>query len=209
MSVSRTQVLLSAASAPLVDSGPGALGPGPREAELADLLGDRNGFYAFASALHVFASGAESAAGGSLEAWNDPDGWRSAYGGLVDGYLFFAEDVLGSQFAIRDDRIHTFDPETGQFEVLASSVEDWADQLLTDYDVLTGYPLARDWQQEHGALPPGKRLVPKIPFVLGGDFVTSNVYAADAAEGMRVRGDLALQLRDLPDGAKVRYRVLE
>jgi hypothetical protein len=92
---------------------------------------------------------------------------------------------------------------------MASSLEDWADQLLADYEVLTGYPLARDWQQEHGPLPAGQRLVPKIPFVLGGDFATSNLYPLDAAQGMRVRAELALQLRDLPDGTTVRYRVLE
>lgn len=157
----------------------------------------------------MFASGEARATGGSLEAWNAADGWRTAFQGLADGFLFFAEDVLGGQFAIRDDEVLSFDPETGQPEQVASSLEGWADRLPADYEVLSGFSLARRWQRAHGPLAPGVRLVPKIPFVLGGEFDVSNVYALDAAEGMRVRGQLAVQIRDLPDGARVRYRIVD
>jgi hypothetical protein len=123
--------------------------------------------------------------------------------------VFFAEDAFGSQFAIRDEGVHIFDPETGASEPMASSVQDWVDQLLAEHQVLTGSPVAHRWQQSHGPLPAGRRLVPKIPFVLGGEFEVSNVYAADAEMGMRLRAALAVQIRDLPDGAQVRYRVVE
>ena len=45
--------------------------------------------------------------------------------------------------------------------------------------------------------------------MLGGEYDVSNVYALDAAVGMELRGELAVQLRDLPDGAKVTYRVVD
>ena len=61
----------------------------------------------------------------------------------------------------------------------------------------------------NGGLSPGDRLVPRVPFVLGGEFEVANVYAIDAALGMQVRGDLAVQLVDLPDGAQVTYRVVD
>ncbi|GAA1923654.1 hypothetical protein GCM10009815_17820 [Nocardioides marmoribigeumensis] len=179
---------------------------GPVAEELGALLVARNGFYAFESALHVFGSG-PSVTGGSLEEWNAEHGWRVAYGELAEGLLFFAEDVFGVQFALRGDRVVTFDPETGDVGAMGTSIEDWADQLLSDYRELTGYPVAHDWQSRHGTLVPGTRLVPKRPFVLGGAFDVANLYALDATEGMRVRGDLAAQLRDLPDGAQVRYEV--
>jgi hypothetical protein len=45
--------------------------------------------------------------------------------------------------------------------------------------------------------------------VTGGAFEIDNLCSADAVEGMRARGSLAVQIRDLPDGAKIRYRFVE
>ena len=85
--------------------------------------------------------------------------------------------------------------------MLAEDVQGWAAVILDDHDVLTGYSLAHEWQDRHGALPEGRRLLPKVPFVLGGDFAIGNLYCAGAVEGMRARASLATQLRDVPDGA--------
>jgi hypothetical protein len=180
---------------------------GRHGSDLAALLGRMNGFYAFESALHVFPSGEDSMM--SLELWNDRDLWRRDYDDLTDGLLFFAEDVFGGQFVLTDRGVGTFDPETGDVEVIAPDLESWAAALLGDWEVLTGFPLAHEWQLRHGALEAGKRLVPKIPFVTGGAFDVGNLYAADAVEGMRARGNLAVQIRDLPDGASISYRVVE
>jgi hypothetical protein len=102
-----------------------------------------------------------------------------------------------------------FDPETGDRRVVASSLEGWAQQLLADFESMTGYPLSHAWQQRFRPLPLGKRLIPKIPFVLGGDFVIENLYPLYSLVGMQVRGELAVQIRDLPDGAQVTYRVVD
>jgi hypothetical protein len=67
----------------------------------------------------------------------------------------------------------------------------------------------RQWQAAHGALAPRKRLMPKTPFVCGGSFALDNLVAMEAAEAMRYRGELALQIRDLPDGAQICFRVVE
>ena len=171
------------------------------------MLGRVNGFYAFESALHVFPSGTTEAM--SLELWNDPDLWRRDYDDLTDGLVFFAEDVFGGQFVLGDAGVGTFDPETGDVEVIAGDLTSWAAAVLGDYEMLTGYPIAHEWQVRHGALVEGQRLVPKQPFVTGGAFDVDNLYAADAIEGMRARGNLAVQIRDLPDGAKISYRIVE
>ena len=55
----------------------------------------------------------------------------------------------------------------------------------------------------------GRRLLPKIPFALGGEYVVENLYAGRAVDGMRVRAHLATQLVDLPDGAQIEYKVVE
>jgi hypothetical protein len=204
----RTNELLALASEPLGPRVSGAVANGRTGQELTELLDARNGFYALESALHVFPAG-QAFVGASLEDWNAPGGWRKAYGDMTASLFFFAEDVFGGQFAFKGDQVLTFEPETGEAKLLASSIEDWADQLLADYEFLTGQPLAHEWQVRNGALSPGERLVPKVPFVLGGDYDAGNVYAVDAAVGMELRGELAMQLRDLPDGAKVTYRVVD
>jgi hypothetical protein len=52
----------------------------------------------------------------------------------------------------------------------------------------------------------GERLAPKMPLVTGGGFEVSNLAAIESLRGMRFRGNLAVQIRDLPDGVKIRYR---
>ena len=177
--------------------------------DLSALLKRRNGFYAFESALHVFPAEPAPADTVSVQQWNSHDLWRYSYGDLAKELFFFAEDAFGVQFALHAGSVVIFEPETGNVEELAEGIEGWADKILADYANLTGYPLAHEWQVQHGRLLPGKRLLPKRPFVLGGDYSVGNLYALDAADGMRLRGDLAVQLKDLPDGATVRFTVLE
>ena len=179
--------------------------------ELIQLLSKKNGFYAFEGSLHVFpwidSSRLQDNVVG-LQEWNEKSLWRDWYGGLTDGLFFFAEDAFGGQFAIRTDEIVSFDPESGEIAVLAKSLEDWAQVLLLNYAELTGYPLAHSWQLLNGPIPTGKRLLPKVPFILGGSYEDKNLIAINAVSGMRYRGELWEQLRDLPDGAQVKLKVL-
>jgi hypothetical protein len=195
-------------NAPIADGLPlleafGALG-----AELYELLSRRNGFYSFESALHVFPSGQ---ADGVLDlaTWNSESTWRSEYGDLGKGCLFFAEDAFGFQFCLARGQVCSFNAETGQVNPVAGSMEEWSAQLLIDFRVVLGHPLAHEWQVVNGALAPGLRLAPRTPFVLGGDFLVENLYAASQVELMRFRGYLANQIKDLPDGAKVTLKVTD
>lgn len=169
--------------------------------ELARMLARRNGFYAFASALHVFPD--DPSCGRDVRAWNAPALWRDAYGALADGCWFFAEDAFGEQFCVKDGRIHRFEPETGALTELAASVEAWAEIILADHRQETGWPVAHEWQTEHGALPEGTRLLPRMPFVTGGGYDLANLRVADAVRGMRWRGELALRLRGVADGETI------
>jgi hypothetical protein len=197
--------LLSAAGAPL---GPPLRRRAGLPAELAELLRSANGFFAFESALHVLPSAPSPAGTMTLQLWNDHDLWRSAYGFRADGLTFFAQDVFGWQFALNEDGVVTFDPEIGEVVPLADTLEGWADQVLKGYDLLTGYQLAHAWQVRNGPLPANARLLPKRPFVLGGAYTVDNLYAVDAVEGMRLRGHLAREIKDLPDGSSVRFTIV-
>jgi hypothetical protein len=148
---------------------------GDRGVELATLLSWRNGFYAYESALLVRGSG-NTPPPRDIAAWNDRDAWLSQYDDFNCGQmLFFAEDMFGNQFAIASGRVVLFDPETGDSEQVAPTLEDWARIILDDYAYYTGHPVAHEWQIKNGPLRPGMRLMPKIPFVCGGEFAVSNL----------------------------------
>jgi hypothetical protein len=176
--------------------------------ELAGILEQKNGFFAFESALHVLPFSAR-ATQLSVERWNSLDLWRFAYRTLAPQGTFFAQDLFGGQFALHSGGVFRFNPETAELQWFADSLEEWAGNLLADPDVETGWPLARAWQQKFGMLKPGMRLVPKIPFVLGGEYAIDNLHPLDACEAMKFYAELAIQIADLPEGASVRLRVVE
>jgi hypothetical protein len=104
--------------------------------------------------------------------------------------------------------IFRFNPETAEMSEIASDLEEWADKILNDYSLETGWPLAHDWQEKNRPLKPFERLIPTIPFVLGGEFRVVNLYAEDAVKSMQFRSDIWRQTKDLPDGAKVKIRTI-
>jgi hypothetical protein len=175
---------------------------------LGVLLGACDGFYAFESALHVFPS-TPTHTQRSVSEWNAPGLWRHAFTDVTDAWCFFAEDAFGAQFGIGSDAsISVLDPETGDFDSVAPDLEGWAQAILDDHRYLTGWPLAHDWQVANGALRAGRRLIPKVPFVLGGEYSVDNLYDADTVLALLYRGDVAAQIRHLPDGAKIELRVV-
>jgi hypothetical protein len=48
-----------------------------------------------------------------------------------------------------------------------------------------------------------------MPFVTGGSFAIDNLALIDAAQGMRSRANLAVQIKDLPDGTKIQFEVVD
>ena len=199
--------LLSISSEPLAQTLPVChelvkgypLGP-----ELLSMLEQKNGFYAFESALHVFPLTSEPVNGSNLAEWNSDSLWRNEYADLTSGLLFFAEDIFQDQFCLSGSGVLRFKAETGGTKLMTDSLENWAEIILRDYDHETGRKFVSGWQAENGPLPPGKRLMSKIPFFLGGDYSMENLWAGYAVEGMRFKADLATQTRNVPDGGQVR-----
>jgi len=177
-------------------------------AQLDHLLKQKNGFYAFEGALLVRPSNTSSGVLGVSD-WNNESLWRYEYQDLASNLVFYAEDLFGNQFALESGQVVLFDAETGDKEVLAQDINGWAKLILEDNNYRTGYSLGHKWQAKNGALEAGKRLIPKIPFVLGGEYSVENLYALEDEKSMRLRGDLAIQIRDLPDGAQVKYTIVE
>jgi hypothetical protein len=179
--------------------------------ELFEMLALKNGFYAFEQALHIFPFGSDVTGTMTLEDWNSCTLWRKAYDDLTEGLLFFGEDIFGDQFCISDKRagVFRFDAERGEPTDMAISIDAWSNQVLSDYRVETGWPLAHEWQKENGPLALGTRLQPKIPFVYGGDYAADNLWAGNSVEGMLFKAEVALKIRNLPAGTQIVLKVKE
>lgn len=171
-------------------------------AELGQILTARNGFWAFESSLLVRPFSNGIAPLGLIE-WNEKELWKGNYNCDLDHVLFFAEDAFGCQHCLAGDTVSVFDPESGQFENIAHSLQGWAQAVIGDYEYRTGYPLAHAWQVQNHPFQPGTRLLPNVPFVLGGKYEIDNLHISNDVEGMIFRASIANQIRDVPDGGQI------
>ena len=60
-----------------------------------------------------------------------------------------------------------------------------------------------------GALRPGFKYCLKIPGTLGGEYGGDNLGTISLGELISVSGDIAQQIKDLPDGAKIRLSIVD
>ncbi len=174
--------------------------------DLLDLLRCKNGFYLFESALYTRPFCTFEKQIGLLE-WNSAELWINEYQTMAIDCLFFAEDVFGHQYCVRSDGIYFFDPEVGTLEFIAENFESWSRLILEEFDFYSGFQIAHEWQVLNGCLQPEMRLMPKIPFVLGSRYELSNLYSLDAVKSMKTRASLAMQIKGLPDGGTVTFKV--
>lgn len=169
---------------------------------LDNLLKLKNGFVAFESALYLLPTH-DSLASKGLISWNDKNGWKSFYQ-FDNQLLFFAQDVFASQYAISKDNIIKLNPESGEVEFHSTSLEMWADKILADYSYETGWEIASEWQKVYGiSLGSKYRLLPKKPFIIGGDYVIDNLVAVDSFTAAMKLGKLYSQIKGIPDGEKI------
>ena len=200
--MSALEKLLSVSSPPTGVSGDGCSDVLPQD--ICSLLLRKNGFFAFESSLEVFSLDAGESY--SVFEWNNPSAWLESYEELKPNGICFAQDIFGAQF-VYGHGVSLFDPETGGVSFFAESIEQWAEFIMNDYEVITGQPIAHTWQSAHGPIPPKHRLVPLTPFVLGGDFSSDNVIIMESMKSMRLRASLAHQICDLPDEHKFRMKL--
>ncbi len=171
-------------------------------ASYMQLMSEKNGFFCFESAFLVYPDTCVRNICGALE-WNQEFNWLAHYGVCSTDYIVFAENVFSEQFVISKRGVERFNPEDGEFELIADSFESFADKLLDDFDVHTGWSVARDWQNENQPLKQGYRLIPSRPFILGGEYVSTEMKEIDMVSAMKKNISLYNQTRTTPDGASV------
>jgi hypothetical protein len=172
------------------------------------LLSLHNGLTAFDGGLRVF--GIKPGKLPTLQEWNEPNGWRSAYKELVkDTLVFFAEDVFGNQFAFDDGNVVYFDVENGRAAPFAKSFSEWLSIILEDPVDTLQLALYKSWRDEGELLEPSEHLCPIYPFIVKADPPLKELYRVKSIEDMMYKGNFAYQIKDVPDGTPIKIRVTE
>ena len=122
-------------------------------------------------------------------------GWSSA------GDLFYLDE---------QDRVWRLDTGAGDSQLVADS-EAIFDRLLADEraaDELLMRPIVRAFEAANGPLDDNNCLGYTTLPILGGSYTAENRYSLAVAEHASFTGDVHRQIRDLPDGAQVRFRIV-
>lgn len=181
--------LLAQAIGPTGPANPVDLGMQGLFPELSVLLTHCNGFTAFSGVLQVYRAG-NPGAGPELWSWNESGTWKDAYGSLADNLFCFGQGPFGEQYAfdLTNDCVVEFNPETGQKTFAGANLAAWANEVFDEFGVIGWESLVRSYQEVHGVLDPGQRLVPIQAFSDGGEYELDNLTAVDSVEAMRSRG---------------------
>ena len=110
-----------------------------------------------------------------------------------------------------DGKYWRLSPEDVYCEVVASD-RDELDQLSQDQVFLEDWHmqvLVEQARESLGELTEGQKYCLVIPGALGGEYGVSNIKTAPLTELVRFSGDLAKQIKDLPDGAEIQLRVVD
>ena len=102
-------------------------------------------------------------------------------------------------------------PEDLKCTIVAKS-RDELDRLSQDQGFLADWymsKLVEDARNKLGDLGEGRKYCLAIPGVLGGKYDISNIRTIGLSELIRISGEIARQVKDLPDGTFVELKVVD
>lgn len=174
---------------------------------LTRLLRQLNGFIQFHGGLHVRGACRKPAWHSLRDAWDGASAFHRLYPEVQADDVPFAEDCMGDQFLLRDKRVCQLAAETGEIEALDVSLGGFFAAVADDpVEFLSLHPLLQ-FQQEGGNLEPGQLLAAFPPFCTKQSANGVSLAAITADERRRFLADLAAQLRDVPEGGKIDFKV--
>ncbi|ABW29133.1 T6SS immunity protein Tdi1 domain-containing protein [Acaryochloris marina] len=102
-------------------------------------------------------------------------------------------------------------PEDLYCEIIATNAEEM-DELSNDEEFRTDWEMStliEIGQELYGKLPPEHCYCLKVPSIWGGAYSRDNIDTMTRAEVIAYSGDLAEQIKDLPDGANIKLTVTD
>lgn len=178
-------------------------------AEYRGLLETTNGYVAFHGGLHVRGACFEPSWHSLRAAWLGDGAIHRYFPDVLAEDVPFAEDALGDQFLLRGATVWKLSGETGEVASLNMNLVEFDANVRADPDeFLELAPLER-FRAEGGVLEPGQLLSVIPPFVFGESADGVSFRAIPTAERLSFLAKLAREIRNLPDGARVEFEVVE
>jgi hypothetical protein len=120
--------------------------------------------------------------------------------------------TIGDMFLTDSNkRVYWLDVGGGEFKLIADTIEDF-DEKLKNVDQLNEWfmiDLATELRNSDNKLKDGQLFSYKKLPIIGGDYTVNNFAPLDILEHFAYTGDLHKQIKDLPDGTKVKIKILD
>jgi hypothetical protein len=168
--------------------------------ELVDILNHTNGFIVHHGAFRLRGAIRAPDWHSLRSAWRGVHGFCTLYDSVLPTDVPFGQDQLGDQFLLRDDKIVRLSAETGAIRAIASSVASFFDRLKDDIVGFLNVGLQY-------AIQPGELLFAYPPFCCQESGSGSLLKPLPAEQVILFHADLARQIKDVPDGARIVFRV--
>lgn len=172
--------------------------------ELAKLLEQINGFIQYHGGFHVRGACLAPAWHSLRDAWIGKNAFHLLYPDVTPEDIPFAEDCMGDQFLLRDGTVWHLLAETGELESLEASFTEFMQNVEDDPGEHLGLHPLLQFQREGGHLQPGQLLTAWPPFCLEEAEDGVALKAIPSAERRAFLADFARQIRELPDGEKIK-----
>ena len=146
----------------------------------------------------------------SLVEWNRTELWKKYYG-LDDKTFVFAEDVFGTQFCfdVRGNRriVKMLIPDGAKISLCANTFEEFLElEVLGQTNNSQVRQLAQRFFRSSGQVfHPFTHISCKIPATLGGnDTDLNNLELVRSSTHLKMLGQIASQIKNLPPGTRIR-----
>jgi hypothetical protein len=177
----------------------------PREYQY--FLGRMNGCILFDGGLHIRGA-VQSPEWHSLrKVWRGDVALCKLFPAVKESDVPFAQDCLGDQFFLRSGVVHELHAESGDLASLEMGLEVFLDSARADpVEFLSLQPLLK-FMAEGGRMKPGQLLNAYPPYIMKESGSGVSLKAISMLEQISFLADLARQLRDVPEGSKVKIIV--
>lgn len=167
--------------------------------DLYQLLRQVNGFILRHGALHVRGGCAAPDWHSLRRVWRGEQAFHEAYHAVRPEDVPFAQDLFGDQFLLRRGVVWRLFAETGEMEEAADSLGEFMARINEDIDAFLNVGDAR--------VEPGQLMLAYPPFCFDGPASKSTFSAVSTLEVIAFHANIAGQLKDVPEGAKIEFKV--
>jgi hypothetical protein len=166
-----------------------------------------NGCVLFSGGLHIRGASADPEWHSLRRVWKGEDALSGFCPAVERADIPFAQDVLGDQFLLRDERLVRLDGETGDIAELEIGWREFLSAAQRNPQEFLSLNRLAQFHRQGGIVRPGQLLSVYPPLCTEESANGVSVRTTPALERIRFLANFAAQIRDVAEGGKVRVVV--